>query len=126
MTGSLMKRGDLDKETHTDTHPGEGHENLRRRSQCSPTELPRLAPNREEQPGGTSPAGTLTSDPRPPELRDGTSLGLVHRLWHFVMAALAQESTHQVNRKKYKRSNRQVQKAWLEQVEDVMLLKDER
>ena len=42
------------------------------------------------------------------------------------MAALAKESTHQVNRKKYKGSNWQAQKAWLEEVEDVMLLKDER
>ena len=42
------------------------------------------------------------------------------------MAALAKESTHQVNRKKHKGSNWQAQKAWLEEVEDVVLLKDER
>ena len=42
-----------------------------------------------------------------------------------MTAALAKESTHQVNRTKYKRSNWQVQKVWLEDVEGT-LLKDER
>ena len=125
MTGSLMKRGDLDKETLTDTprerasRPWGGHS-------ARPQKRHGWRLTERGSPGGTSPADTLTSDPRPPELPDSTSLGLVHHLWHFVMAALAQESTHQVNRKKYKRSNRQVQRAWLEEVEDVMLLKDER
>ena len=56
----------------------------------------------------------------------GCLLGLSPHSWHFVMAALAKESTHQVNRKKHKGSNWQAQKAWLEEVEDVVLLKDER
>lgn len=70
--------------------------------------MPRLVPNERGGPGGPRPADTTTLDPWPPELRHSMLLGLSHHLWHSVMAALAKESTHQVNRKKYKRSNWQV------------------